>query len=350
MLYIVCMWGLDPEQEGIGYLVPLYINRATNYRLCRHGSHSLAQALIKVIMENEGMVLSSQFIKRIILSDGRATGVEKEDGTIFEAEKALISTIDQQQTFLKLVGEDKLHKDFVASVKAWMWEQWSLLTVHMALEEAPDFTVAGADPELNQSFIYVLGYETPDDFINHYHAIKKRELGGMAGFNCCFPSVHDPSQAPAGWHTGLISQMAPYEIEGGADRWLRIKFKEEQAARCIATLRRYAPNLTDEKIRAIHVSTPADIENKLPDMVRGSIKQGQYHPLQMGYMRPNEYCSDHRSPIKGLYMGGSCCYPGGTVLLGGGYLVASAVVEDLGMDKWWKEPEIVTNARSKGLL
>ena len=100
----------------------------------------------------------------------------------------------------------------------------------------------------------------------------------------------------------------------------------------------------------VYVSTPADVEGKLTDMVEGSIKQGQYHPLQMGYMRPNEVCSTHRSPINGLYMGGSCTYPGGTVLLGSGYQVADAVVEDMGIKKCWSEPEIVTKARQKGLL
>jgi len=350
MLYIACMWGLSPEQAGVGYLIPLYINRATNYRLAVHGTHSLAQALTKVIMENGGMLLTAQTIKRIIMDNGRATGVEKEDGTIFEAEKAVISTIDQDQTFLKLVGKENLDNDFVESINAWQWEHWSLLSVHMALREPPDFIVAKADPELNKSFIYILGYETSQDFLDHYKAIEEGKLSQKAGFNCCFPTVHDPSQAPPEMHSGLISEMAPYELNGDAERWLKIKFKEEIGERRINILRRYAPNIVEDKIRAVHVSTPGDIPNKFPNMVRGSIKQGQYHPLQMGYMRPNEYCSTHRTPLKGLYMGGSCVYPGGTVLLGAGYLAANAVADDLGIKKWWREPDIVKKAKEKGLL
>ena len=40
MLYCLCMWGLDPTQTGVGYLIPLYINRSANYRLVVHGSPS----------------------------------------------------------------------------------------------------------------------------------------------------------------------------------------------------------------------------------------------------------------------------------------------------------------------
>ena len=170
------------------------------------------------------------------------------------------------------------------------------------------------------------------------------------GFNCCFPTIHDPSQAPANRHTGLISCMSPYDLKEGKENWLRYKFKEEKAWMLIKKLAAYAPNINEEFIRDIYVSTPADVENKYLDMVNGSIKQGQYHPLQMGYLRPNEYCSTHRSPIKALYMGGACTYPGGTVLLGSGYLAADAVLEDLGISRWWPEPEMVKKAREKGLL
>ncbi|MFN3621967.1 MAG: phytoene desaturase family protein, partial [Nitrososphaerales archaeon] len=34
MLYLICMWGLQYDLTGLGYLIPLYFNRATNYRLC----------------------------------------------------------------------------------------------------------------------------------------------------------------------------------------------------------------------------------------------------------------------------------------------------------------------------
>jgi phytoene dehydrogenase-like protein len=350
MLYIACMWGLDPEQEGVGYLVPLYLNRATNYRMCVNGSHSLTQAINKVVLDNGGGVLSPRIIKRIIIENGTATGLELDDGTIVRATKAVVSTIDPHQTFLDLVGEDNLDVEFVEGIKLWRWEHWSLLGVHLALHEAPQFTAAQADPEINQAFIYVLGYETPDDFLNHYKAVEGGELGEKIGFNCCFPSVHDPTQSPPGKATGLLSAFAPYEIQGDSDNWLSYAYREEVAQKMIAVLGEYAPNIRDDVIRGTYVSTPKCVENKFKDMVRGSIKQGEYNPLQMGYNRPNAECSEHRSPVKNLYMGGSCTYPGGTILLGAGYLAADAVAEDHGINRCWSEPEIVTKAKEKGTL
>lgn len=350
MLHICCLWGLDPEQSGVGYLIPLYINRATNYRLVVGGSHMLAQALIKVILENGGELRTAVEPKRIIVKDGAASAIELEDGRVYEASKAIVSTIDTEQTFLKLVGEENLEKEFVEGSKLWMWEHWSLLGIHLALYEAPDFAAAKAEPEINKALIYLLGLETGEEFLEHYYAIGRGEVDGKSGFNFCVPSVHDPAQAPEGRHTGLISQMAPYNLKDGVEQWLSYKFRQERFRGALETVRRYAPNMTEEKVRNYYVSTPLDVETKFHDMVKGSIKQGQYHPLQLGYMRPNDACSQHRSPIKGLYMGGGCTYPGGTVLLGSGYLAADAVCEDLGIKKWWSEPEFVTKAREKELV
>jgi phytoene dehydrogenase-like protein len=108
--------------------------------------------------------------------------------------------------------------------------------------------------------------------------------------------------------------------------------------------------MTKDKVLFQYVSTPADIENKFPNMVQGSIKQGAYHPLQMGFLRPNEDCSQNRTPVKNLYLGGASCYPGGLVTFGSGYLAANTIAEDLGVKKWWSEPKIITAARGKGLL
>lgn len=350
MLYITGIWGLEYDVTGVGYLIPLYINRATNYKLVIGGTHRLASALQKVVIESGGLTLTSRRIKRILVEDNIAKGVEIDDGTIIEAEKAVVSTLDTHQTFLQYVGEDKLSEDFVESTKSWIWEAESLFVVHMALDTPPAFTVASSNPELNKANIYVIGFESMADLINHYEAVRNGELLKGGGFHCSFPSVHDPTQAPPGRCTGLITELAPYNLKnGGADQWHKFKFSEEHADDLINTLAKYAPDIK-EKIVWKNTCSPRGIEDRFSDMVQGSFKQGAYHPLQMGYNRPNAECSNHRSPVKGLYMGGSCTYPGGTILFGAGYLAANAVAEDLGIKKWWPEPEIVTEAKKRGLL
>lgn len=350
MLYNMCHWGVEYDQSGLGFLCLLYLDRSHNYRMVRGGSHVMAQALGKVIHENKGVTVNNVRIKRIIVEGGAAKGVELDDGATVKA-KVVISTIDPHQTFLGLIGEDKLEGDFADKIKSWQWEKYGLCGVHLDLEEAPNFTIAAKDKELNNAFVYVLGFENMQDVMDEFDAIYKGELPSENRFNCCFPSVHDPRQAPQGRCTGLLSSMAPYDLKnGGKDKWLNYRFRQEYINKSIATLTKYAPNIVRDKVLETYISTPADVENKLADMVKGGIKQGQYHPLQMGYNRPNDECSSTRTPIKNLYVGGASVYPGGCVIWGPGYNVANAVADDLDIKKWWKEPEKVTRAKKLGLL
>jgi phytoene dehydrogenase-like protein len=144
--------------------------------------------------------------------------------------------------------------------------------------------------------------------------------------------------------------MVPFNLKEGPHHWYDLPFKQHTAARCLEVLRRYAPNLTEDKILQSYISTPLDMQNKFLDMQEGSYKQGAYIPFQMGFLRPNEDCSRNRTPVKRLYLGGASVYPGGCVIWGPGYLAANTVAEDLKLEKWWKEKEFVTRARASGIL
>lgn len=348
LLYLTCMWGLPYNQEGMGYLALLYLNRASHYQLCLGGSHTIASALGKIIHENGGMALGPQRIKRIIISNGTAQGVEMDDGTVLSA-KAVLSTIDPHQTFFNLVGEEYLEEEFVAKIKGWQWEKFSLMTMHLCLEEPPRFKIA-SDPKLDQAFIYILGVNEEKQVVDEFESLYRGELQEKPIFHASFPSIHDPSQAPKDRCSGLITRLAPYDITQGKDTWYRMSFQEAQAKKCLDTLKQYAPNMNEDTIWQYKLFSPVGIEDKFADMVHGSFKQGAYVPLQMGYQRPNDECSQNRTPVKNLYIGGSSCYPGGCVIWGSGYLAANTLAEDLSLKKWWPEPDIVKKSREKGIL
>ncbi len=350
MLYQCCHWALDYNQSGVSYMVPIYLNRMVNYRLVAGGSHRASNALCKSLFESKGLILTNAQIVKIIMEGGEAKGVELEDGTKYMADKAVISTIDPHQTFLDYVGEENMEKDFTEMIKAYQWEKWSLLQLQMALDEPPDFKAAENNPDVNKAFMYILGYDNINILTDQWDALAEGKMTENAGCNICFPSVHDPYQAPSGKANAAMSQMAPYDLDGSKDKWLSIKYKKEIAEKQIVLLQKYAPNLTRDKVLCTYVTTPADIENKFANMVKGGYKQGAYHPLQMGYLRPNQDCSHYRTPVKNLYVGGASVAPGGMVIWGPGYNCANAVAEDCGIEKWWKEPEYVTKAREKGYI
>ena len=351
LLYMSTHWGLDYAQSGVSYMVPIYLNRMVNYRLTRGGSHRVSNALYRSIFAHQGQIRQSVRIKRILVDQGEARGVLLEDGREYLAEKAVISTLNPHQTFLDYVGRENLDPDFVAMVENYMWEKWSLNNLHLALNEVPHFKAADRNPDVDKALFYILGFEAMQELTDYYDAITSGDLPERFGLTCTFPSVHDGYQAPAGRATAYISQMAPYDLrDGGKDRWYDRGFRAARAEEMIALVSRYTTNTDKNRILKTYMTTPVDIENKYATMVKGGYKHGAYHPLQMGYLRPNQDCSQYRTPIQNLYVGGASVAPGGMIIWGPGYNCANAVAEDYGIEKWWSEPEMVRSAIEEGYV
>ncbi len=349
MLYLICMWGLEYDLTGLGYLIPLYFNRATNYRLCIGTSHRLSSALTRAIYLNKGMILDNAEVVKILVENGEAKSVELADGRRIMASKAVISTLDPIQTFLRLVGRENLDPDFAYEVEGWEWEKLSVFTVHVALMEHPKYKAAENNPDVDRALLCVMGFETVEELTRAIDEARAGRLTYVVGNATC-PTLFDPTQAPKDKHTGLFENPhTPYSIEGvGGDGWDRVRLNYLQ--RCLDLWQEYAPNINDKAIIKASAYTPFDIERKLSTMVKGSIKHGAYIPTQMGYFRPNMRCSSCRTPIKRFYVGGASTYPGGLITFGPAYNAVNAVAEDLGIEKWWKEPEYITRAREKGYI
>ena len=330
------------------------INRGWHFRLSHMGSLHVAHLMGKYISENGSRIVSGCVIKKIIIENNEAKGVELDDGTIIKASKFVCSTLNPHQTFYDYVGKEYLEPEMITRLDQWKYSDMSFFTVHLALTERPHFKIFDQHPELADALIYVMGYECEQDLINHFEASKRGELHN-GGFNCCFPSIHDPVRMhrhPGSFvkHIGLISmECAPYNLkDGGALAWN--KMRRPYAEQCKATLAKYAPNMNKDSIVWDYIGTPLDTENKFPDMKQGCFKQGAYLPLQMGYFRPNEYCSQHDTTIKKLYIGGSSTHSGGMITYGPGFNAAEKIAEDLGVKKWWPEPRGVKEARDLGLF
>ena len=63
---------------------------------------------------------------------------------------------------------EQLEQEFTDMIHSWQWEYWSLCNLHLALAEPPAFKAAESDPEINNSFLYVLGYESMADLKGHW--------------------------------------------------------------------------------------------------------------------------------------------------------------------------------------
>jgi phytoene dehydrogenase-like protein len=337
LLYATCMWGLDPNETGLGLFVPLLLTRAMDKAYLMGGSHKMAGAFSREIHANGGIIVEAAEVSKIITQNGNVTGVELREGRKLNA-KVVISSLDPKTTFLDLIGPKNLPGTFLKeSAEGWKFDKWSYHTLHIVSKEMPQYKCD--DPWASESFMTVVGFDSSDQVVQHWKNVINGKLDyKLIGGHATCESFWDPHlvHSPYGGYVSFFQMHAPYGIEGG---WTK-KAPEVNAA-IMEKWVKAAPNLKKENIIMTTAESPEDIEIRLPNMRRGGIKHGDYNIMQLAYNRPNIECSTSKTPIGGLYLCGASTYPGGMVTGGPGYIAANKVAEDMGLKKWWKPTRLM---------
>ncbi len=266
----------------------------------RGGAGGLARALAGVC-ESAGVEIRRDApVATIRVDQGKVVGVTLDDGTPIEA-RTVASSIDANQTFLKLLGGRNLPDDFLRQVRQLDYASASA-KINLALDGLPDFR---ADVDLKVALRGTTHICSDMESIEHafddahYGRPSRRPILEMT-----IPSTIDDTLAPPGKHVASIFvQYAPYRLGQGSWDYHREAFGD----RCIDLLAEYAPNI---KRIVLHrqVLTPLDLE-QIYGLTGGNIMQGAMNLDQLGPLR-----MPHTTPIRGLYLCGAATHPGGGIL------------------------------------
>jgi phytoene dehydrogenase-like protein len=334
LLAICVLREVDVNVRGMGFVPAQLIGSRRKAQLAVGGSRELARALERCVYAHGGDVLVNQAPRRIVVENGRATGVELQDGSIIRARRFVASSLNPGQTFLELVGEGGLPAGLAERVRRYEYSTVGpMFGVHLALHEAPAYRAAAYDPSASSAFMSVLGLDRPEQIYALYDRLGRGLLPEQVWMNGAVPTLHDPSQAPAGKHTAFVWQKVPYELaEGGAARWDTLKRTHIDTV--LARWRQYAPNLTNDAVVNRFAFSPLDTERHLPNMARGDLNVGAFSPDQIGPHRPFPDLSGYRTPIQSLYLCGACTHPGGNITGYPGHNAARTIARDLGLPAW----------------
>ena len=290
------------------------------------GMGALSNAIASACADLGVKILRETPVRRIVVENDRTTGVELADGQTIAA-SIVASSIDAQQTFLRLLAPSELPEDFRQSVERIDYSSASA-KINLALGEAPQFSAAPVD--------------TGNGIGPHHHGtihisptqgyIEAAFADAVCGrpserpvLEITLPTSLDRTIAPAGKHVmSIFVQYAPYRLAEGLGTWDDIK--ESFADRCIEVLAEYAPNIKSA-IEHRQILSPLDLERTF-GLTGGNIMQGAMTPHQLYSFRPVPGWADHRSPIRGLYLCGAASHPGGGVMGICGKNAAAEILRD----------------------
>jgi len=233
------------------------------------GAQRFANALKDFIENNSGKVLTRHKVDKILVENGEAKGVRAGD-KIFKS-LIVVANANAKTTFLELVGEDKLDKEFVKYIKS--------------LKMSPS------------CFMVFLGVDM--GLSNYPTLIESLDEGLSIVIN----SNADPSLAPEGKASVTMLTSANYHDfpERGTKEYL--EKKKKFAEMLINKAESVLPNLS-KHIAVQDAATPKTFE-RYTSMPEGAIYS---FDQSIGVKRPY-----FKTPITGLYLVGASTFPGGGI-------------------------------------
>jgi phytoene dehydrogenase-like protein len=254
-------------------------------------------------------------VKRIIITNGRATGVETESGEKFES-LMIVSNADPKTTVMKLVGAQHVETGFARRITN-LRAKGNAAKLHLALDGLP--VIEGLS---KKDYAERLIIAPSEDYVERaFNPAKYGESSPDPVLEITFPSFRDETLAPTGKHVmSAVVQYAPYALKGGWDDAAKAKFMKA----IIATLSRYMPDI-EARITASELLTPADLESEF-HMTGGHWHHAELTLDQFLFVRPVNGAAQYELPIDGVYLCGAGAHPGGGVSGAAGRNAARAIL------------------------
>ena len=270
--------------------------------LPKGGMGSVSEELAHVARSAGVTIRTDMPVKRIVIDNGRVTGVETESGETFESYK-VISNADPKRTVMELVGAKHVETGFGRRIHH-LRARGNAAKLHLALDGLPTFE--GLEKKDFQQRIVIAGDE---HYVERaFNPAKYGEFSSEPVVEMTFPSFRDESLAPTGKHVmSAVVQYAPYALKAGWDDAAKEAFKQT----VIKTIAKYAPDI-EQRIIASELLTPADIESEF------HITGGHWHHAELTldqflFVRPVNGAAQYALPIDGLFLCGAGTHPGGGV-------------------------------------
>ncbi len=345
--WIVGFPPIHKQIGSIGILLGLLSGSFFPLTTAKGGSHALTHALSQAAVSNGVKIYTCCPVNKIIVEDGKATGVIFSDEAIYPGEtiraKKIISNLTVVPTFIHLVGEDNIEPDLCTRIKGFNYDEQTIFTVHYALDGAPKWRSCEFDNGIQSCWMGYFGGRDTKEMTDFSLKLLDYGIHDKIFANWYTPTLADPTQAPPGCH---VTQAwvdipgTPRSWKGGKlngfDSWDGIK--RDIANQITDTYEQYAPGFK-KLIKHQYVYTPQDQYRNNPSAISGCWAGGSVIPEQFYEKRPVPGVlkgGGSRTFLRNLYISNSI-HPLGISTLCSGYIAACEVASDMGVrdQKWW---------------
>ncbi|XP_073338558.1 pyridine nucleotide-disulfide oxidoreductase domain-containing protein 2 [Pagrus major] len=322
----------SPSNPGSGYVLLHHVmgeleKEKGAWGYVEGGMGGVSQAIASSARSHGVDIFTEKDVEQVLVdSDGAAKGVVLKDGTEIHS-KVVLSNATPYVTFKNLTPQAALPPEFIRAVDQIDYTS-PVTKINVAVDKLPNF-LASPTPDNKPGPHHQCSIHLNCESVEVLETAYKEAMNGRPSarpmLEMTIPSVLDPTLAPPGCHVvSLFTQFTPYHIEGR--EWTN-QDREAFADTVFDWVEQYAPGFK-KSVVGRDILAPPDLE-RIFGLTGGNIFHGSMSLDQLYLARPLPSLSDYRSPIKGLYLCGSGCHPGGGVMGSPGWNAALTVMADL---------------------
>lgn len=252
----------------------------------RGGAIAIPETYVRLAEARGAEVRTGVGVRRVLVEEGRTTGVELADGTVLPA-SIVVSTSSLRTTVTRLVGEHhfpEAYADRARRVRGSFIAVQAKIGLRRRLVEA-GCIVGGVGDGIDLSSVGT------HDMKQMFEHVARGEVPPIVPFYCPVPTNFDPDLAPPGHQLLTVCAVAPttdVPLASPPAAW------EEAMLR---TIRRVVPGL-DQHALFVDTFDVGFIESWIGKEFGPAVSTGQT-PDQVGRNRPPV-----STPVRGLYLAG----------------------------------------------
>jgi len=292
----------------------------------RGGMGAITAAMAKECVARGVVMRTNAAVERVIVTGGRATGVELGSGEIVAARR-VVANVTPKLLFERLVAPEHLPADFRARIAGYRCGSGTF-RMNVALSELPDFIALPgktAEPHHASGIVIAPSLAYME---RAYFDARTRGWSIEPIVEVLIPSVVDDLLGPPGMHVAsLFCQHAHPDLPKVAPGRSWDDARDEVADLMIETVNRVAPNFK-ASIVGRRALTPLDLEREF-GLTGGDIFHGALALDQLFSARPVLGNANYRAPLPGLYLCGAGAHPGGGVTGAPGHNCAREILKDV---------------------
>lgn len=292
-----------------GYIAFLAYSEHEGIFYPRGGMIKIPSGIADVFKECGGEIRFNTTVRKVLVENGAAVGVELTDGTQIRS-RIVVSNINAKTLYLEHVGRDNLPGWAVKAIESYEVSIPAPM-IMLGLDEKPDL-------DAHHTFCYTTLDEMNALWFEDY---LKGKLPDRTFMLIDWPSHADPSLAPEGCHCLNMVTFAPYELACGDWDDLKEKYLDMQLDHIE---KRFGLELRDH-IKVARVNTPKDFARMLLHP-KGAVYALQNDIMASAFFRPRI----RSRAVRNLYLTGASTHFGGGVppVVGSGIAASGLILED----------------------